>query len=468
MKVLKLLLGISLLFNLLPQNLAAQLKLTPNQVGIFTNDPQFSVDVGGDLFVRSNLGGIMLGYPNNGNLWRMATINGGQDILYRFKPEGSSVFNTRMALFGNGDLAVGGDPGFSNARLEVLQNSTITDPQILLTEQQNDFARLSFENTTNPDTRWTLAGYAGSGPNLSKFNFWYQDTNGGTDIMTIQGDGTIGIMGTSPTARLHIHQGGQEVGKGLRFDDGTANQDWDITHGFGLRLHYGGALRGTFSAATGEYIQSSDGRLKKNVKKMPDVLSRVMELRPTSYQYKDTKAQKGTIGFIAQETAPLFPELVHYLEVDKLYGINYAGFSVVAIKAIQELKTELDQRDDRIAELENRLARIEKLLTEEETSENHVILEGPVSEIDRAMLQQNAPNPFESITTIRYRIPKKAQRAALQISDANGTLLRRMTIEQRGEIQTSVDAANLPAGTYHYTLWVDGEIIGTKKMVLSK
>lgn len=447
--------------------LHAQIKMTPTQVGIRTDSPDFTLDVSGDLFVRSNNGAIMLGYPDNGNQWRMSTFGGGANILTRFKAEGSSFFSTRMVQFSNGDLAVGADPGNSTARLEVLQNSAIDDPQLLLTEQQNDFARLSFENTTYTDKRWTIAGYTGSSQAVSKMNFWFQDAGGGTDRFTIRGDGNIGISGSNPTARLHIHQQGQAVGQGLRFDDGV-NLDWDITHGFGLRFHFGGVLRGFINATTGEYVQSSDSRLKKGIKQIAPVLPRVQQLQPVTYAYKDSKINTKTIGLVAQDVISIFPELVHYSNADEIYGINYAGFSVVAIKAIQELKSEMDVKDEHIADLEDRLARIEKLLAEGQTAQNYLILESPATNLDRADLKQNVPNPFESITTISYLIPEQAQRAQLRIADTSGKVLRSMDIEQRGRVQTTLDAAALPAGTYYYSLWLDGELIGTKKMVLSK
>jgi hypothetical protein len=44
------------------------------------------------------------------------------------------------------------------------------------------------------------------------------------------------------------------------------------------------------------------------------------------------------MGLIAQEVLPLFPEFV--TQNGQYYGINYGGLSVVAIKAIQELKDE--------------------------------------------------------------------------------------------------------------------------------
>lgn len=445
--------------------LTAQISMTPNQLGVRTTTPEFDLHVAGDAFIQSNLGALHIGYPNNGNQWRFSTINAGQDLLIRQKDSGINAFTTRFRYYGNGDMAIGGNPGDSNARLEVLQNSNITDPQILLTEQQNDYARITFENTTNTNTFWTLAGYPGSSAANSRFNIWHQNGGSGADLFSVMGDGQVGIYGT-PTARLEIFQRSQSVGTGLRFDDGTANQDWDITHGFGLRLHYGGTLRGLFSATNGSYSSFSDQRLKKDIRDLPDFLPKVMELQPRRYRFKDNQEQTEFIGLIAQEAMTIFPEFVHFSEPDDLYAIDYAGLSVVAIKAIQELKGELDQRTKQVSDLEERLARLEQMVATGNGNQNYLTLDGEAGRADAATLLQNTPNPFTTVTAIDYRIPKDARSAELRITDVTGKAIRSQDIDQRGDVQTILDAAALAPGTYIYSLWVDGELVGSKKMVV--
>ncbi len=443
----------------------AQISMTPNQLGVGTTDPDYDLHVAGDAFIQSNLGALHIGYPNNGNLWRFSTTNSGLDFLMRQRNAGLSSFTTRHVFYGNGDVAFGDNPGASNARLEVIQNSNLNDPQILLTEEGNDYARLSFENTTYPNGLWTMASYSGSTSSTSRFNIYHRYGSFAADLFSVMGDGQVGIYGT-PSARLEIFQRGQSVGLGLRFDDGTANQDWDITHGFSLRFHYGGNLRGFINASTGAYTQGSDRKLKEQIQSAPDFLDKVMKLQPKRYRYKESTEQTGSIGFIAQEVSPIFPEFVHYSEADDLYGINYAGFSVVAIKAIQELKGELDERTKQVSDLEERLARLEQMVATGNGNQNYLTLDGEPASTDAATLLQNTPNPFTTVTAIDYRIPENARNAELRITDVAGKVLRNQEIDQRGDVQTILDAAALSPGTYIYSLWVDGELIGSKKMVV--
>ena len=76
--------------------------------------------------------------------------------------------------------------------------------------------------------------------------------------------------------------------------------------------------------------------LKKSITEIESILEKVKSLKAYHYLYKsqDDSGPK-TLGFMAQDVLPLFPELVGQAE-DGYFALNYSGFGVVAIKAIQE------------------------------------------------------------------------------------------------------------------------------------
>lgn len=183
--------------------------------------------------------------------------------------------------------------------------------------------------------------------------------NGSEIVAVINGDGSanfskVGIDG-SPTAKLHIFQEGQVVGSGLRFNDGTINQEWDVTHQFGLTFFYGGSIRATISAVNGAYIQGSDRTLKDQISGLSPVLDKIEKLQPSTYVYKSDERKTSTIGFIAQDVRKIFPEVVQYSEGTGLYGIDYAAFGVIAIKAIQEQQKEIDELKAILKRVESKL-----------------------------------------------------------------------------------------------------------------
>lgn len=77
---------------------------------------------------------------------------------------------------------------------------------------------------------------------------------------------------------------------------------------------------------------------------MEPVLSKISQLKPVSYEMKNnTENHDRFMGFIAQDVKPLFPLLVNEVNTERteksmpgMLTMNYSGFGVLAIKALQE------------------------------------------------------------------------------------------------------------------------------------
>jgi hypothetical protein len=93
---------------------------------------------------------------------------------------------------------------------------------------------------------------------------------------------------------------------------------------------------------------------------MPKVLDQVNALNAYSYRFiwQEEDEQNRSLGFMAQDVREHFPELVYeatYEDDESILQLNYAGLSVVAIKAIQEQQAIIDAQNEKIALLEQRL-----------------------------------------------------------------------------------------------------------------
>ena len=92
----------------------------------------------------------------------------------------------------------------------------------------------------------------------------------------------------------------------------------------------------------------SDRDLKDNITTVSgSSLDKLNKLTAKSYNWKATEDGKidtsqTYVGFIAQEVQPHFPELVSGTDGKKDMGLDYSGLYAHAIKAIQELSTEVD------------------------------------------------------------------------------------------------------------------------------
>lgn len=138
-----------------------------------------------------------------------------------------------------------------------------------------------------------------------------------------------------------------------------------------LDFYYGGTARGRFQYWNGQYVVYSDRRLKTNIEPLPPVLERLKKLNAVSYEMKhDNPSHERTTGFIAQEVKPLFPGLIQQINYkqksgDTLNGyqtMNYSGFGVLAIKALQEQWVQIHELEKENAAIFARLEELERKL----------------------------------------------------------------------------------------------------------
>ena len=146
-------------------------------------------------------------------------------------------------------------------------------------------------------------------------------------------------------------------------------QTWDVYVNNQLHFAIAGPNGGevAYIGDDGSFNQVSDSRLKSGATKMESVLERVMALQPKKYKYNfNNPHNKVSSGFIAQEVMEVFPEFVSNFQHPKndttdnniYHAINYAGFSVIAIKAIQEQQIQIDtlnQKYNKLIELNEKM-----------------------------------------------------------------------------------------------------------------
>jgi hypothetical protein len=150
-----------------------------------------------------------------------------------------------------------------------------------------------------------------------------------------------------------------------------------------LILDVDGSRAAFVNYVTGALSFTSDRRLKKNIIPLENVMNKVLQLKPSNYQYiSNNPFGKVSTGFIAQEVEPLFPQFVG-TAVDKVGNqtktMDYSSMSAISLKAIQEqqeiiinlqslienlktenasLITEKNAFEDRLNKLENLVSRI--------------------------------------------------------------------------------------------------------------
>lgn len=152
------------------------------------------------------------------------------------------------------------------------------------------------------------------------------------------------------------------------------------------------------------------------------------------------------------------------------YGLRYAQFVVPLVKSVQELSKKSEALEEENKQLRKDVTEIKEMMTKLINSQS-VTTNGVNNtnvSISGAYLVQNAPNPFTSSTIIRYHLPQGATSAKVVIANAKGQLLKTASLNGKGDGQVTLDAGMLAAGSYTYSLWIEGKQVDTKQMIIQK
>jgi hypothetical protein len=241
--------------------------------------------------------------------------------------------------------------------------------------------------------------------------------------------------------------------------------------------------------AMDELLKSDDPEINR----LNDSLrsSRSPEEKAFEAKARAAKQKQVQTGFVAQDVEKIAKSIGYDfsgVDVDEMgiYGLRYAEFVVPLVKAVQELSeknTALQEHSNELAEaLKDQQSENEKqqiqIEEQREQIKQLVKLMG-IKSIDKKafeengiesipMLLQNTPNPFSQATEIGYFIPETVNRANIYIYDINGVQQKNISIAERGNGVTVLQATALQAGIYFYTLICDGKPVDTKQMILTK
>lgn len=81
-------------------------------------------------------------------------------------------------------------------------------------------------------------------------------------------------------------------------------------------------------------------------------------------------------------------------------------------------------------------------------------------------LENNQPNPFDDKTEIKYHLPV-GKKGIIKIFNGTGISVSEYNLKP-GNDKIVFNAKDLPAGMYYYSMYINGELVETKKMVICR
>ena len=255
--------------------------------------------------------------------------NGGSALTFMTQTGGSAVVE-QMRIDKVGNVGIGQTS--PDAKLHVSGTST----QLML-ETPNSTNDIDFRFRENGTNKWNIR-YQNATEDLQILN-----QIGPTIVQMHFGSNPakVGIGNVNPTGRLTVEDdNGNQLH--LRHSNTASGRYWNFDVASDSKLYV------LNEQGTGVYIAhgatswtgTSDESLKENIKPLENVLDKIKDYRCVEYNLKNVPDDK-KIGFIAQDWKNDFAPIVDE-DNDGLLGMKYTETIPVLLKAIQELKAEIE------------------------------------------------------------------------------------------------------------------------------
>ena len=240
--------------------------------------------------------------------------------------------------------------------------------------------------------------------------------------------------------------------------------------GYKIYSNSAGTIGVQLKAGTSGWVVISDRNMKENFKTLDleKVLESISRIPVSEWSYKTADPNIRYIGPMAQDFDKEFHisgkdgKGINSIDID---GVNMAGIQALE-KRTNALKLENENLKKTVEDLKNEILAIKEMLGRSNSNIQNISLP---ENTKKASLIGNNPNPFNETTLISYYLPENSGKAELIISEAIGSIpLIRLNLIGTGLGKIEVNKGEIKTGTYIYSLVINGNVVDTKKMVVSK
>jgi len=335
-------------------------------VGIGTSSPSFILDIKASatplrivntLSASNQLAWIKLRQSDANNFGAdigIDTTTGGDFVIGR--NDGTDTFTEAFRIKrSNGNIGIGCVPSFKlQVQADDAGSYDQASGQIIISGATNSNKRLNIGYNTTNNIGFIQAGINGTGYSTLLLN-----PNGGdVSIGTTGGGRKLSVVGTSTP--LFLNKTNNVSGSycniwALGGSETNATSSYYLycdTDFVGVRVVIYG--NGNIANVNNSYGAYSDIKLKENITDATPKLDDLLKVKIRNFNLKGSDIKQ--IGVVAQELEEVFPSMIEesndtikdedgkYIETgEKTKTVKYSVFVPMLIKAIQELKAEIDE-----------------------------------------------------------------------------------------------------------------------------
>lgn len=403
-----------------------------------------------------------------------------------------SVCYGQLKVVANGDVKIGTTSVAPTQKLDVDGNMVTRGNLAKIGFMNNSGGAINMSvgegRTADGNARFELIGDAAAYP-----AYGFQFTRFNTGLTTMKHRGTNDLQFTLQDGGFWVMRGAGNT-QIMKVDaNAGANQGW-VKIGAGNASHFFHVNSADAAKpGGGSWVGASDKALKRDINKYEGGLDEILQIKPVTFKYNGKggieTGDKEFVGVIAQDYQEIVPQQVgkftyspveeildnegnhveyKNLEEETYLSVDDSSIKYMLINAVKEQQSQIEARDQRIEKLEEQLQTVLTAIENLDLTGEIVNSKVTLTNIDKAFLGQNVPNPFNGETTIEYSVPTNAGNAKINFYNLNGKLIKSKHLNHTGQGSINVNAIDMPSGTYTYNLVIDGNSNEAYKMVVSK
>ena len=194
-------------------------------------------------------------------------------------------------------------------------------------------------------------------------DLFLQNDAGNLRVANANAGGKLSVGNVTPATEIHVVHASGFGSHGITIQSTVANAGhWTLyadASAANDRLYFlpdgSSSPDAHVEKGSGNWVPTSDRRLKKNIESISNVMPSIMQLNPTKYHMNEQQdSEEKTFGLIAQEAKDVFPGIVNYIEEVDQYGLSYTELIPIIIAGMQEQQANIQNY-----EAENKMLREE-------------------------------------------------------------------------------------------------------------
>jgi len=220
-------------------------------------------------------------------------------------------------------------------------------------QNKNGSGQASTDIVATADNGTENTNYVDLGINSGSYNNGTSSLLNGANNAYLYNKGQDFVIGNASTSKsiIFFTGGDAAVNEKFRINTNGIVTKSDILPSTSNTYNLGSATYRWGTIYSNNSLNTSDARLKTNIRNLDYSLSAILKMNPVQYNWKEGNDHDTKIGFLAQDLRKIVPEAVVGDERKENLAINYIELIPILVNAMKEQQQQINELRKEIKEL---------------------------------------------------------------------------------------------------------------------